>query len=64
MMDAIFSYCSWLENDIASKIIDFVDAHKYGASINEVNRFFKQNGINYSELPYYLKEKIDEIDVW
>jgi hypothetical protein len=62
-MDA-FSYCSWLENDIASKIFDFVESRKYGASINEVNKFFRDNRINYAELPQYLKDKIDEIDVW
>lgn len=60
----MFNYCSWLENDIASNIIDFIDSHPYGVSINEMNRFFREYGINYSELPQYLKDKIDEIDVW
>ena len=41
LINDAFNYCSWLENDIASNIIDFVDSHRYGASVNEVNRFFK-----------------------
>ena len=64
LINDAFNYCSWLENDVASNIIDFVDSHRYGASVNEVNRFFKQNGIHYAELPQYLKDKIDEIDVY
>lgn len=65
MLDNIFNYCSWLENDIASNIIDFVDKHKYAPiSKWKVDEFFKYNHINYNELPRYLKDKIDELDVF
>lgn len=61
----IFNYCSWLENDIGSNIIDFVNRNKYNPiPRSKIDRFFKDNCINYKELPRYLKDKIDELDVY
>ena len=65
MLDGVFSYCSWLENDIASNIIDFVDRHKYTYIPRwKVDNFLDEYNINYNELPQYLKDKLDEIDVY
>ncbi len=65
MMNAVFSYCSWLENDISSNIIDFVNRYKY-CSIPKwkVDAFLDEYNINYYELPQYLKDKLDEVDVY
>ena len=65
MLNDVFSYCSWLENDIASNIIDFVNNYRYTPiSRTKDDRFFKDNNIDYYELPQYLKDKIDELDVY
>ena len=65
MLNNVFSYCSWLENDIASNIIDFVNTNRYYAVPKwKVDEFFKRNYIDYKELPQYLKDKIDELDVF
>ena len=65
MLNNVFSYCSWLENDIASNIIDFVDTHKYAPiSKWKVDEFFRRNHIDYHELPQYLKDKIDQLNVY
>lgn len=63
-MDEVFSYLSWLENDQATKINDFVDNNKYRLIPKyEVDNFLKENYINYFDLPRYLKDKIDELDI-
>lgn len=65
MLDNVFNYCSWLENDIASNIIDFVNNNKHAPIPKwKVDKFFKDNYINYYELPQYLKNKIDELDIY
>ena len=65
MLDAVFSYCSWLENDISSNIIDFVNKYRYSSIPKyKVDEFLKYNHIDYYELPQYLKDKIDELDVY
>ena len=65
MLDAVFSYCSWLENDISSNIIDFVNKYKYSSiSKYKVDEFLKYNHIDYYKLPQYLKDKINELDVY
>jgi len=65
MLDNVFSYCSWLENDIASNVIDFVDSHKhFPIQKSRVDEFFRRNHIDYNELPKYLKDKIDELNVY
>lgn len=64
MLDNVFSYCSWLENDIASNIIDFVNENIYYSVPRwKVDEFFKRNHIDYYELPQYLKDEIDRLDV-
>lgn len=63
-MDEVFSYLSWLENDQATKINDFVDNNKYRLITKyEVDNFLEENYINYFDLPRYLKDKIDELDI-
>ena len=66
MLDNVFSYCSWLENDIASIIIDFVNKYRYYDSVPswKVTEFLNENRIDYNELPQYLKDKLDEINVY
>lgn len=65
MMDAVFSYCSWLENDISSNIIDFVNKHRYDyIASQEIDMFLAENHIDYYSLPQYLKDKLDELDVY
>ena len=65
MLDSAFNYCSWLENDIASNIIDFVDRYKYTYIPRwKIDNFLDEYNINYNELPQYLKDKLDEIDVY
>lgn len=65
MLENVFSYCSWLENDIASKIIDFVERYRYTCiPIRKIDDFLYENNIDYDELPQYLKDKLDEIDVY
>ena len=65
MIDCVFSYCSWVENEVGSNIIDFVDKHRYSPIPTwQVNDFFRDNHIDYHELPQYLKDKIDELDVY
>lgn len=65
MLNGVFSYCSWLENDIASNIIDFVDRYKYTCIPRwKIDNFLNEYNINYNELPQYLKDKLDEIDVY
>ena len=65
MLNNVFSYCSWLENDIASNIIDFVNNHKrVPISKWKVDNFLRRNHIDYYELPQYLKDKIDELNVY
>jgi len=65
MMDMVFSYCSWLENDIGSNIIDFVNQHKHSPIPKyKVDMFLQDYHIDYFNLPNYLKEKIDELDVY
>ncbi len=65
MLENVFSYCSWLENDIGSNIIDFVNQHKYAPIPKyEVDMFLQDYHIDYFNLPDYLKEKIDELDVY
>ena len=64
MLNNVFSYCSWVENEWASYIIDFVDCHKYyPISKQEIDRFLYEYHIDYYELPQYLKDKLDELDV-
>lgn len=64
-MNDVFSYLSWLENDQASNIIDFVDQNQYFSIPKyKVDRFLDDNHINYFDLPPYLKDKIDELDVY
>lgn len=61
----VFSYCSWLENDQASNIIDFVDDNKYRPiPKSKVDSFLQENHIDYFDLPQYLKDKLDEIDIY
>ena len=44
MIDDVFSYLSWKENDHASVINDFVDSHRYDSIPRyEVDRFLKDN---------------------
>ena len=65
MMDYVFSYCSWIENEVGSNIIDFVDRHRRSSiPARQVDNFFRDNHINYHELPQYLKDKIDELNVY
>lgn len=65
MLNNVFNYCSWLENNIASNIIDFVDRHKYSSIPRwKIDNFLKEYHIDYYELPQYLKDKLDEIDVY
>ena len=65
MLDNVFSYCSWLENDISSTINDFVNKyHNTMIPVWKVDRFLKENYIDYNELPQYLKDKLDEIEVY
>lgn len=65
VMENVFSYCSWLENDIGSNIIDFVNNHRY-TSIPKwmVDDFLEEYHIDYYNLPQYLKDKLDELDVY
>ena len=64
MLNDVFSYCSWLENDIASNIYDFVNENIYYSVPRwKVDNFLKQNHIDYFELPQYLKDEIDRLDV-
>ena len=64
MLDNVFSYCSWLENDIVSNIIDFVNENIYYSVPRwKVDEFFKHNHIDYYELPQYLKDEVDRLDV-
>ena len=63
-MDDVFSYLSWLENDQASLINDFVDSNKYNyVTAADIDYFLDTNHIDYGELPQYLKDKIDELDI-
>ena len=63
-MDEVFSYLSWLENEQATKINDFVDNNKYRLIPKyEVDNFLEENYISYFDLPRYLKDKIDELDI-
>lgn len=63
-MDDVFSYLSWLENDQASLINDFVDSNKYNnVTAADIDYFLDTNHIDYRELPQYLKDKIDELDI-
>lgn len=63
-MDDVFSYLSWLENDQASLINDFVDSNKYNSvTAADIDYFLDANHIDYRELPQYLKDKIDELDI-
>jgi hypothetical protein len=65
MLESVFSYASWLENDIGSNIIDFVDKNKYSSiPKREVDTFLRENRIDYHDLPQYLKNKLDELDVY
>jgi len=65
MLNNVFSYCSWLENDIATNINDFVNKYRYISIPSwKVDRFLKEHHINYNELPQYLKDKLDEINVY
>lgn len=64
MLDSVFSYCSWLENDQASVIDEFVDCNRhYKVPRQEVDNFLDRNHIDYSSLPSYLKDKLDEVDI-
>ena len=48
MIDDVFSYLSWKENDHASVINDFVDSHRYDSIPRyEVDRFLRDNYIDY-----------------
>ena len=65
MLNDVFSYCSWIENNIGSTIIDFVDEHKYCTiPYWKISNFLNEHNIDYNELPQYLKDKLDEIDVY
>ena len=65
MMEYVFSYCSWLENDIGSNIIDFVEKHRFSpVPKEEVDDFLRIHHIDYFDLPRYLKDKLDELDVY
>lgn len=60
-----FGYLSWREDEIANEIIDFVDANKhYSISHYSVDEFLDDIGVDYHMLPQYLKNKIDELDVF
>jgi hypothetical protein len=64
-MNSVFSYASWLENDQASVINDFVD--KYQNSVLDskyVTQMLNDNSISYDNLPQYLKDKLDTIEVY
>lgn len=64
MIDRIFEYCSWLENDVSSNIIDFVSKNRFRkVSKDEVDFFLRNNRIDYYSLPQYLKDEIDRLDV-
>ena len=65
MVQDVFCFCSWVENDISSNIIDFVNKNRY-CSIpkEEVDDFLMSNHIDYFSLPTYLKEMIDILDVY
>lgn len=65
MLNQVFGYCSWVENEIGSNIIDFVNKYKYFSIPKErVDNFLREYRINYQELPQYLKDKLDELDVY
>ena len=65
MFEAVISYCSWLENDQMTNINDFVNNNLHRrVPVSEVERFFRENRIDYYTLPQYLKDKIDELDVY
>lgn len=65
MMDMIFNYASWVENEQGSNIIDFVNKNIHRrVPVQEVDNFFKEYKINYPSLPQYLKDIIDKLDVY
>ena len=65
MFDSVFEYCSWLENDHASVINDFVNLNQYRILCKaDVDNFLNENHIDYKSLPQYLKDKLDEIELY
>lgn len=65
MMDAVFSYCSWLENDMSSNIINFVNKWQ-GKPVPKwkVDQFLRQEHIDYYSLPQYMKDELDKLNVY
>ena len=64
-MNTVFSYCSWVENDISSNIIDFVNKNRYKSiPKRKVDCFLREYRIDYFELPQYLKDELDKLDVY
>lgn len=59
-----FQYLSWRENDIDSKIIDFVNDRKYRVTTKrDIDEFLADNNISYYDLSVYSKNLLDQLDI-
>lgn len=59
-----FQYLSWNENDIDSKVIDFVNDRKYRVTTkHDIDEFLAENNLNYYELSVYSKNLLDTLDI-
>lgn len=59
-----FQYLSWHENDVDSKVIDFVNERKYMVTTKrDIDNFLYENNLRYDELSIFAKDTLDKLDI-